>query len=419
MAVESLVAAAQTLRQASAQRSHLGSLNPVKVALVYPGCFRQAGVERIVWESARALVRRHEVTVYADYWEDETLDAVSFHKVAPRPRPEALLPLSFFRRSTQSLSGARHDVTISYGINCPTGGVTWVNSLHRAWLERKRAVSTGRERAGALARFVHPRHRVLLALETHHFVKRRYRKVITVSDHVAADLGRLYGVPPEDTVTINNGYSPDAFSPERSSALREQVRAELRLPADAVVLLMVAHELDRKGFGVLIDAVARIDDARLHIVLAGRTAPTAYEHRIQALGIAPRLRYVGAAGDVGRYHAAADAFVLPTQYEAFCLAIIEALGSGVPVVTTDVPGATDAIRDGINGLLQHDPLDPLELAGLLEQLLDERRRQEWARGAAESAVAYQWPALLAKAERVLREVADEDVAQPAGAPRRA
>jgi UDP-glucose:(heptosyl)LPS alpha-1,3-glucosyltransferase len=381
----------------------------VRIALVYPGCFRQAGVERIVWESARHLGPRHDVAVYADYWEqDHGIGDVSFQKVAPRRRPESLLPVSFFQRATRAVSRVPHDVVVSYGVNCPAGGVAWVNSLHRAWLERKRAVSAGRERAGAMLRFVHPRHRALLALEAHHFRARRYRKVITVSDHVAADLGRLYGVPPEDTVTINNGYSPEAFSPQRSAALREEVRAELGLPADAVALLMVAHELDRKGFGVLLEAVSRVDDPRLHIVLVGRATPTRYAQRIEALGLASRLRYPGAAVDVGRYHAAADAFVLPTQYEAFCLAIVEALGSGLPVVTTDVPGAGDAIRPGVNGLLQRDPLDPGELAGLLEQLLDERRREDWARGAAESALAYRWSTLLSKAEDVLREVGGHD-----------
>lgn len=391
------------------------NLTVLRIALVYPGCFRQAGVERIVWESARHLGSRHEVSVYADYWEqDRAIGEVSFHKVAPCRRPEALLPLSFFRRATRAISRAPDDLVVSYGVNCPVGGVMWVNSLHRAWLDRKLAVGTGRERTGALLRFVHPRHRALLALEAHHFRARRYRKVITVSDHVAADLGRLYGVPPEDTVTINNGYSPEAFSPERSAALREEVRAELGLPGDAVALLMVAHELDRKGFGVLLEAVSRIDDPRLHIVLVGRAAPGPYEQRIESLGLARRVHYPGAAVDVGRYHAAADAFVLPTQYEAFCLAIIEALGSGLPVVTTDVPGAADAIRPGINGLLQRDPLDPAELAALLEQLLDERRREDWARGAAESALGYRWSTLLSKAEDVLCEVGDHDFGASGG-----
>lgn len=378
----------------------------MRVALTYPGCFPQAGVERIVWESARHLSSRHDVTVYADYWErDESLDAVTFRKVAPRKRPEALLPLSFFRRATAAVAGDSHEVLVAYGVNCPTGGVTWVNSVHRAWLERKRDVSEGRERAGALLRFVHPRHRALLALESRHFSERRYRKVITVSDQVAVDLARLYDVPLEDTVTINNGYSPELFSPKRRAALREESRAELGLTADAVVLLMVAHELERKGFGVLLEAMARVDEPRLHVVLAGRIAPTAYEAQMERLELSSRVHYVGAVSDVGRCHAAADAFVLPTQYEAFCLAIIEALGSGLPVVTTDVPGAGDAISHGANGLLQQDPLDAGELAGLLEQLLDERRREDWSRGAAESATAYQWPALLARAERVLIDAA--------------
>src|SRR3954469_25412805 len=185
----------------------------LNIALAYTGCFPQAGVERIVWESARHLGRTHHVTVYADYWEQvDAMEDVTFERVHPRMRPKALLPRSFFRRATEAVAHGSQDVLVSYGSNCPSGGVMWVNSVHRAWLERKWTISVGRERAEALLRFAHPRNRLLLALENHHFRERRYQKIITVSDQVAADLNRLYDVPLEDTVTINNGYSPEDFS---------------------------------------------------------------------------------------------------------------------------------------------------------------------------------------------------------------
>jgi glycosyltransferase involved in cell wall biosynthesis len=62
--------------------------------------------------------------------------------------------------------------------------------------------------------------------------------------------------------------------------------------------------------------------------------------------------------------------VLPTQYEAFCLAILESLGSGLPVVTSRVPGAHDAVQHGVNGALITDPRDGHELAEALRPLLN-------------------------------------------------
>jgi glycosyltransferase involved in cell wall biosynthesis len=74
-------------------------------------------------------------------------------------------------------------------------------------------------------------------------------------------------------------------------------------------------------------------------------------------------------------------------------AIVEALGSGLPVITTDVPGAGDHIRPGVNGLLQRDPLDAGELAGLLRVGLDPEPRQAWSEAAAASVSDLTWPRL--------------------------
>jgi glycosyltransferase involved in cell wall biosynthesis len=100
---------------------------------------------------------------------------------------------------------------------------------------------------------------------------------------------------------------------------------------------------------------------------------------------------------MGSIHHAADLFVLPTRYEAFCLAIVEALASGVPVITTDVPGARDLILDGVNGRLQRDPTSHGELATLLREALREEQFKTWAANAAASVEDHTWPRLLDRA----------------------
>ena len=110
----------------------------------------------------------------------------------------------------------------------------------------------------------------------------------------------------------------------------------------------------------------------------------------------------GSTNEIAHYHAAADAFVLPTQYEAFSLAILEALGSGLPVITSNVPGARDAIQPGKNGLLLQDPNDPEELAEALRQTTQSRLR-EMSEAAPDTVINYQWPRVLTRYESVLQK----------------
>jgi glycosyltransferase involved in cell wall biosynthesis len=352
----------------------------VKLALVYTGCFRSGGVERIVLESARELGRRHDVTVFADYWEDCGTPEVDYVRVAPRKRPRALLPFSFARRSARAIAAGRFDRVVSYGVNCAGGDVLWVNSVHRAWLEQKSAL-----------RLVRPADRALLELERRRYRQRDYQLLLAVSDRVADDLARLYGVPREDVRVVPNGFAPEEFSPARRAALRPEARRRLGLAEGEVAFLIVANELRRKGLHVLCEAVDRLDDPRVRILLAGGVEPPPH----------PRVRWLGRLDDVAWAHAAADVFTLPTQYEAACLAIVEALGSGLPVITTSVPGAADHVVDGVTGLLQHDPLDADELVALLRRALDRDTRNGWSAAAAPSVAALQWPRILAGVEELL------------------
>ncbi|MGE0877294.1 MAG: glycosyltransferase family 4 protein [Acidimicrobiia bacterium] len=371
-----------------------------RIALTFPAAHHRGGVERISWEMARYLAPRHDVTFVGHELEPEQLGPVTPSLFPRRLRP-ALQPITFRRDASKRLSDLAPDVTVSLGANCPSGDVLVVNSVHRAWLEMGKTMTVGRVRVPNRARYLLLRHQVLLQLERSYFTKRSPSAVIAVSQTVIDDLVRLYDIDPACCYVIPNGFSASQCSPERSASLRASMRGELGIADDQIALLMVANELHRKGLGVLLEAVHRADDPRLHIHVVGRMAPTDFLATAERLGLSDRLHYHGATSDVARFHAAADLFVLPTQYEAFALAIVEALASGLPVITTSVPGAGDLMRHDVNGLIQTDPLDADELAGLLTAALDAERRTGWSKAAAPSVAEYEWDALMARAEDVI------------------
>lgn len=375
----------------------------MKVALSFPGCHRRGGVERVVYESARFLsARGHQVSVLACNWEQDPLGGISYERIASLRWPGFLTGVSYYRSSSARLKELDYDVLGSNGSVCPTGGVHWVQSLQRAWLEQCRQHRRPFTKRWLLQK-CNPLHPILLKLEETHFAQRRYSKVIVTTPRVRDDLRRFYGVPPEDVVIIPNGFAPEEFNPQRRLERRSAARAKLKLRDHELVLLFAANELERKGYGTLLKALAILGCKDIKLVVVGRPAISEVIGRASEEGVADRVIAAGHTGDISEYHAAADVFVLPTQYEAFCLAILEALGSGLPVVTTNVPGAGDAIQSGVNGLTTSNPTDAAELAEAIRVVLDADRRSRMSADAPGTVKKFQWPEVLQLYERVLTQ----------------
>ena len=375
----------------------------MNVALSFPGCHRRGGVERIVFECARHLAaQEHAVTVYANDWEEDGTQPVTYRHVGMHKHPWFFRGRSYFRSCTPLLAQGSYDVLNTHGCVCPTGGVHWVQSVHASWLERSRSFRPAFS-AARLKQTLNPLHPVLLSLESKHFRERGYRKVIATTEDVKSDLNRYYGVPPEDVVIVPNGFSPGEFNPERRQERRAEMRERLGIRPEHIVLLFVANELERKGYSTLLSAMRRLDRPDVRLLVVGRPGKEAVERQAAALGLQGQVIAAGPTQDVSSFHAAGDVFVLPTQYEAFCLAILEALGSGLPVVTTRIPGAYDAIQPGVNGFLIDDPRSGEQLASALEPMLDHERLAAISSRVPETVTSYQWPTVLKRYEQVLLE----------------
>ena len=369
--------------------------------LVFPHAHQRGGVERITWQALRDLAAKGPVVFVGHSIEPEIPGVV--HVRVKRQGGRASATWHFRRAVRRALVGMRStdDVVVTFGANCPPGDVCVVNSVHRSWLRSGQPVRIRGVKVPNVLRYLLARHVVLLWLERSYFRAARAGRVVAVSAQVVGDLAGLYQLPVERTVVIPNGFAGEQCSPERRAARRTEQRAAWGIPDDSVALLFVANELHRKGFGCLIEAVACSGDRRFDIHVVGRAPIDPYGPRIEELGLVGRVHYHGSV-DVGLGHAAADALVLPTQYEAFALTVVEALASGLPVVTTTVPGAGDLVRHGVNGLLQHDPLDASELSGLLDQIADPGVRCRLGSAGPASVAELEWGRLTARLDDVIQ-----------------
>ena len=368
-----------------------------ELAVVFPRAGVTGGVERVALEFVRYEAARRSTSFVGLSIDDPSLPIT---RVPARATSTALAPVRFRRAAQAVLDDLHPGTTISFGANCPPGDVYWVHSVHAAWLRDGGDVFVRGVRVPARLRRLLLRHQVLLRAERNYFTQHAPRAVICTSQREADDLADIYGVARELTHVLPNGFDGEVFSVERARSLRRDVRAEIGATEADQVVLVVANEWHRKGLGVLLDAVAQLDDPRVRIDLVGRQAPTDYLRVAAGLGLGERLHWHGPSSDVARYFAAADVFALPATYEPFGIVVVEAMASGVPVVVSALAGASSAITDGVSGLLLDDPQDSAALAAALRRALSEDGPALGAAGAA-GVAGYEWRAIFARADQLI------------------
>lgn len=147
------------------------------------------------------------------------------------------------------------------------------------------------------------------------------------------------GFPAERVHLVLNGIRTQAApAPGR-------LRRELGVQPDSPIVTGVGGLERRKGFDVLIEAVARIG-ARAHLVIAGSGSDgRALRDQADALGIGDRVHLLGQRDDIPAILADTDLFVLSSRNEGMAVAMLEAMAAGVPVVATGVSGAKAALAE--------------------------------------------------------------------------
>lgn len=174
--------------------------------------------------------------------------------------------------------------------------------------------------------------------------------VVTVSKFVENYLAGA-GVPRAGITTVPTGVD---FSRYDRSTVQGNLREELGLPADSLLVGTVAILRAKKGHAEILDAAPEVLKRfpKAHFVFAGDGPQTDnLKARIAADGLEGRVHLLGLRRDVTNVLASLDVFVLPTHQEALGTAFIEAGAMGLPAVASKVDGVPEVIIDGQTGLL--------------------------------------------------------------------
>jgi len=245
------------------------------------------------------------------------------------------------------------------------------DGVHAQWLENRSRALGWTARIGIAC---NPWHRYILAAERALFASARLRAVICNSRMVSEEIRTRFGVDAAKLHVIYNGVDLEFFHPRVREEHRARARTELGIPQDAMTWVFVGSGFERKGVLRLLRAFASGADARAHLIIVGTDkAESRARSAARELGIAARAHFLGGRDDVRAWYGAADAFALPTLYDPFPNAALEAMACGLPVLTTRQCGAAELIEPGVNGFVC-DVMDAAALAGAVRQLDASRAR---------------------------------------------
>ncbi len=234
------------------------------------------------------------------------------------------------------------------------------------------------------------RQRRMLKLERRLLLARQPPVVIAISDYVARQLERHYGFPRSRIGLIFNGVEPDTAAPAQRDEHRLSVRRLYGIADDESLALLVAHNFRLKGISAWIDALPSLaadNGCALRSLVVGKDNPQRWQRRAYRRGVADRIRFVGPTRRIEAFYHAADFLVHPTYYDPCSRVVLEAMASGLPVVTTEFDGAAEAVRDGISGFVLADPRDG-RLAACVRQLCRPEVRAQMSVAASEQAPGF-------------------------------
>jgi glycosyltransferase involved in cell wall biosynthesis len=183
----------------------------------------------------------------------------------------------------------------------------------------------------------------------------RARKIIAVSHFTKWELTNYYKIPAYKIRVIHNGVDINKFQPATD---KRKVKKQLGLNPDDIAIVSVGRLYARKGLFTLIESipavVKRFPNAKF--IISGKGQSDEMQKLIThatRLGVVGNIVFTGYTPDkeLPKLYQAADVFAFSTFYEHHPFAVLEALSTGLPVVTTIVGGIPETIESGKNGLL--------------------------------------------------------------------
>jgi glycosyltransferase involved in cell wall biosynthesis len=356
-----------------------------------------------------ALCDVHEFTVFAVEFDNPRPDRIHWVRVPALRRPLALTFLMFHVAAPicyawYRLRGGKHfDCIQGVEGNLLFGDICYAHFCHRVYLREH-----GRETRGKGLRGLFNRATNWLQSRVEPFVLRKAKMIVVPSQGLARELRAEYAIPESkirvlpNPVDIARMSAPESFD-------RSRARRELGCSEDDILISFVAlGQYERKGLPLLLQAIASSSKAGksdVHLVVVGGpdSLVKTYRRRADSLGLNGNIHFTGYQSDVRPYLWAADVFALPSHYEVFPLAALEAAAAGLPLLVAPLNGVEEFIRERENGIVVERSIASIEAALQTFSEISQEERRTWGEQARRDVQCYSGDAFVERWSALYRE----------------
>lgn len=335
---------------------------PRPIALVRRGFSPTGGAEKFLarFAAAAAKTGRHLVLVTDRPWPEEARAGMS--QTVLRGKTPWGFAASVARWRKTWGDGLVFSFERLLAADCYRAG----DGVHVAWMRRRREYDP---LTHVMLRRISSKHRDLVRLEKSCFAAEHTKAVVVNSRLVGEEIERIYGYPPDRIHLVRNGVPEDYIS---GAPAKREARHLLGLPETGFIAAFAGTGWKRKGLRYAVAALVEADIPGAKLCVAGR-----------GRRVCPRgadVVFLGPLRDVRPLLSAADVFILPTVYDPFSNACLEALTVGRPVITSAANGCSEVLQEGVTGSVVQRPDDIAGLAAALRYWAQDGRAE-----AAESA----------------------------------
>jgi glycosyltransferase involved in cell wall biosynthesis len=232
--------------------------------------------------------------------------------------------------------------------------------------------------------------------------------VVALSEGVREELVEDCALNPERTVTIHNPVDVAGIA-TATQAVKDSIQ---EVPVNSPLIVGCGRLHRQKGFDLLIEAFADLDDARARLVILGEgPAREALEDLTRSRGVVGRVLMPGFESHPEKWLAQATLFVLPSRWEGFGHVLVEALAAGVPVVSAWAPhGPADILNDDETGLMVPTGNAAALGAAIDRLLIDKGLRRRMVEAGRKTAERFSLPVIAGRYADLIEEIAAKNMA---------